>query len=242
MRFDITPPTVGLQKMKVAGAQYRKDLRAASVLATDRASKDGQRAVQNRIRSVGLGKLSNAVGHTSSKRERNTIGDPYGVIFARGGDDSLGGGALESYSRGANIYSQKGKWLAFPTAAVPKFTSVNGRRRRTTPALFLNRSGRGPVAGAMPNFGRLVFKPIGPNRAVLVLPKASVSIRTGRAKAPNKRKSKLSTNEKDVVAFVLIRITRRAQRFDHRQIMQSFGRRLPRYIKAALDEIRRAGQ
>jgi len=224
------PPRIE-RRMKAEGVQYRKDLYSSAVIATDRASKDGQKAVQDRIRSVGLGRLSGAVGHTSAKRKRDYTGDPYGVIFARGGDESRGGQALESYSRGATILPRNGTWLAFPTKAVPKFVSVAGRRFRTTPELYMN-------SGLVSSIGKLVFKPISARRAVLVIKKASVNIRTGRAKTPNTRKSKTSTFEKDVVAFVLIKVTRRAQRFDQRRVMQAYGQRVPQYMQVALAEIR----
>jgi hypothetical protein len=233
VKFTMSPPAPAIRKMAAAGAQHRKDLRTAAVIATDRASKDGQRAVQAKIRSVGLGKLANAVGHTSLKREGKGAGnqDPYGVIYARGGDESSGGGALEAYSRGTVISPKSpGGWLWIPTRAIPRFISAAGRRFRTTPQLYNN-------SGLVTSIGKLQFKPIGNGKALLVIRKASVSIKTGRAKAPISRKSKLSTVGKDVVAFVGIKITQRAQRFDQRHEMSLFARALPRYLKAALDEI-----
>jgi hypothetical protein len=225
VKLSAKVPDVARQ-VRGAGAQYVRDLRAASIIATDRASKDAQRAVQDRIRGVGLGRLSGAVGQTSSKREGIAGGDkPYGAIYARGGDDSLAGGALESYTRGAVITAQNGQWLAIATKAVPKFLSASGRRTRTTPDLYRE------------YIGPLTFKPIGQNKAVLVIDKAAVNIKTGRARAPLKRASKTSVNAKDVVAFVLIRVTRRAQRFDKDQVIRPFAQKMPSYIEQALDEI-----
>jgi len=232
MIFEAKTPQQLQRRMVSSGAQYRKDVRAASLIATDRAAREGQKAVQERIRSVGLGRLAGAVGYTSAKRKRDNNGDPYGVIYARGGDESQAGGALESYSRGSTIVPRQGNWLAFPTKAVPRFVSVGGRRFRTTPQLY-------NASGLVSSIGPLIFKPISSRRAVLVVRRASVSIRTGRAKTPNKRKSKASTREKDVVLFVLIRVTRRAQRFDQRKIMQAYGQRVPQYMREALDQMRR---
>lgn len=235
MRFDVKAQTQ-LRQIERAGAQYRKDLRTAAIIATDSLSKEGQRDVQTKIRSVGLGKLGGAVGHTSMKRERQegTGRDPYGVIFARGGDESLGGGALESYSRGSRITPKAGNdWLWLPQPSIPRFMRAGGRRRRTTPALYNQSS----LASTI---GKLEFKPISANRALLVIRKASVNIRTGRARTPLKRKSSLSTNEKDVIAFVGIRVTRRAKRFDQTKVMQAKAQKLPAAMRDALDRIRQA--
>lgn len=233
MKFVVTRPERALSQMQREAAQFRKDLRRASVNATDRASKDAQRAVQQKIREVGLGRLGGAVGHTSLKREGkgDTAANPYGVIFARGGDDSSGGGTLEAYSKGTTIQPRAGNdWLWIATKAVPKFIRAGGRRFRTTPRLYNN-------SGLVATIGQLVFKPISGTRALLVIRKASVNIRTGRARTPTNRASKASTREKDVIAFVGIKITRRAKRFSQRDIMRAYSRKLPEYLQDELDRL-----
>jgi hypothetical protein len=217
MKFTARGPDI---RQQLSGAQFRKELRAAAVIATARASKDAQRAVQERIRGAGLGRLANAVGQKSGNRAGS---DPYGVIFARGGDDSLAGGALESYSRGATITAQNGQWLAIATKAVPQRIG----RRRTTPALLMS-------SGAAAGIGQLEFKPLGNGRAALVFKAAAVNIRTGRARATLKRSSKVSVNQRDVIAFILIRVTRRAQRFDKDQVILPFVQKMPAYLLDAL--------
>lgn len=229
MRFTARTPDI-----KKAGASavnsYSKAVRRAAIIATDRASKEAQRAVQSRIRSVGLGRLAGAVGQTSTLKERTQSrpGRPYGVLFARGGDESLAGGALESYSRGSVIRAQNGQWMAFATKAVPRFMMVGGQRRRTTPDLFRNSS-------LATSIGKLIFKPIGQNKAVLVIRKVSLSPKTGRAKALGPRGTRTRVPVKEVVAFVLIRVTRRAQRFDKDAIILNYARRVPGYMIEILD-------
>lgn len=233
MRFQAKVPAVR-KETSAAGAQYQRDLRRAAVLATDRASKGAQKSLQMRIRSVGLGRLANAVGQTSALRDRSFKDgdDPYGVLFARGGDESLAGGALESYSRGATITASSGKrWLAFATSAVPKFVMIGGRRFRTTPELYRNSS-------LVSSIGKLVFKPISASRAVLVVRKVSLSPKTGRAKARTGRE-RSRVPAKEVVAFVLILVTRRAQRFDKDQIIGAWARKVPYEISKALAEVQR---
>jgi hypothetical protein len=215
-----------------ATRQYRKDLRVAAVIATDRASREAQQAVQAKIRGVGLGNLARAVGHTSTKIQR-TPGDPYGVIYAKGGDESRAGGALEAYSQGATIRPGPGhQWLAIPTNAVPKFISIGGQRRRLTPDLYLR-------SGLMTSIGRLEFRPLGNNEAIWVIKRVSLSPKTGRAKALGPRPNRTRVVQKEVVAFVGRRVTRRARRYDKDGTVGFFARRVPAYMIEALAEIRR---
>ena len=115
-----------------AGRRYAKDLEQAAFYATDEASKLAQRGVQSKMRAVGLGRLANAVGQTSALKKNQRGRNPYGVLYARGGDESLAGGALDAYTRGVTIRATNRKWLAFQTNAIPR--RVN--RKRMTPALY----------------------------------------------------------------------------------------------------------
>lgn len=231
MRFTTKHPDPR-RAFEQAKREYRRDIRRAELVATDRASKAAQKAIQTKIRAVGLGKLGGAVGQTSALRKRIGSGDnPYGVIFARGGDESSGGGALEAYSRGALITAQRGKWLAFPTRAIPRFINAGGRRFRTTPELY-------KASGLVTSIGRLVFKPISSSRAVLVIQKVTLSPKTGRAKADTGRRTRTRIREKEVIAFILIRVTRRAQRFDKDAIVQGPASKMPEYLA---EEMERSG-
>jgi hypothetical protein len=231
VKFTATVPKP-VVAMKKAAAQNRSDVRRAAIIATDRASKEAQRALQQRIRSVGLGRLGGAVGQTSLKRERGSEADnPYGVIFARGGDDSLGGGALEAYSRGATIEPRGGnRWLWIASRAIPKFVSLGGRRYRITPQLY-------KASSLVSSIGKLEFKPIGPNRALYVIKRVTTSPKTGRAKAATGRRTRTRIPEKEIIAFVGIRVTIRAKRFDKDDVIQPFARRVPIYMREALEMI-----
>jgi hypothetical protein len=247
LRFTAKTSLAPIKATAAAAARYQQDLRAAAIIATDRASKDAQRGVQERIRGTGLGRLANAVGQTSMRREvaalrgptaqvraYRLIGNPYGVIFARGGDDSLAGGALESYARGATIRPGPGKvWLAIPTRAVPKFIRIGGVRRRLTPELYM----RSPL---MQSIGRLEFRPLaGGDKAIWVIKKVSVSPKTGQAKRMGPRKTRTRIPQKEVIAFNGIRVTRRAQRFDKDGVVGFYARRVPLYMTEALAEVQR---
>lgn len=234
MRLTAKASMDPIRATSAAAAQYLRDLRAAAIISTDRASREAQRGVQERITSTGLGRLSRAVGHTSTRREGEAGGrDPYGVIFAKGGDRSLAGGALESYTRGSVIRPGPGRvWLAFPTKAVPRFISIGGARRRLTPELYLK-------SGLMQSIGRLEFRPISDNRAVWVIKRVSVSPKTGRARAMGPGRTRTRIAQKEVIAFVGIRVTRRAQRFNKDGVVSFYARRVPAYIQEALAEIQR---
>jgi hypothetical protein len=212
--------------------EYLRDVRKAAIIATERASKAAQTSLKAKIRSVGLKRLGNAVGQTSSfkRRDIGPADKPYGVIFARGGDESLAGGALESYSRGAVITARQVKWLAIATRAVPKFVTISGRRFRNTPQLYKASTLGGRI-------GQLIFKPISSDRAVLVVRNVTLSPKTGRALADTGRKLRTRTREKEVVAFVLIRVTTRGKRFDKDAVVGSEAKRMPEYLAEELDRL-----
>lgn len=202
------------------GRRFNRAQRRAAVEATDLASRRAQKRIQAKMKSVGLGRLSNAVGQTSAKMKRQLEGNPYGAIFAKGGDDSAAGGALEAYSRGVTIRAKNGEWLAYPTDAVPRIVG----RRRLTPKGYL-------ASGLTSSIGKLIFRRIKPDLALLVVRNVSLSPKTGRAKALGKgRPRNRVVPEKDTVAFVLIRRTRRAKRFDKDVMVRMESARTPDYI------------
>lgn len=212
--------------------RFLKARRKASYDAADIAIEKARAHVQAKMRAVGLGRLSNAVGFTSAKRKRQTDRTPYGVIFAKGGDESLAGGALESYTRGSTITPLK-NWLAVPTKAVPRMVAAGGKRRRLTPALWES-------AGLNTKIGKLRFRLVNPTLALLVVNRVSLSPKTGQARALGKGKPRTRiVPEKDVVAFVLIKQTRRAKRFDQQDIVGIYSQRVPDYLARLLRSYQR---
>lgn len=201
--------------MRDEAERHRRAMNIAAHIATDRASREAQEQIRTAIRSAGLGKLARAVGQTSSLRKRS--GTPYGVIFARGGDESQAGGALEAYSEGVTIRARSGKWLAFATKALPKRVG----RNRMTPARY--------IAAGSP-LGKLSFRPTGRGGAVLVARNVTLHPRTGRAKAAGVRAPRTRIPAKEIVVFVLIKFTRRAKRFDKDSIVSAEAARVPEYL------------
>ena len=225
-RGMITVTQPDFSRMRAEAVRQERALRRAALEATDIAASKAQKHVQAKIRAVGLKNLSNAVGYTSAKRKRQDPKKPYGVIFARGGDESRAGGALEAYGKGTTIYPVRGSWLAFPTGAIPSKVG----RRKMTPELY-NKSG---LTGSI---GPLIFRRIKPNVALLVLRKVSISPKNGRAKMLGKRRPRTRiVPERDVTAFVLIKQTRRAQRFNKDEIMQFYSGRVPLYLERLMKD------
>lgn len=206
-------------------------LRKSAHQATDRAIKDVKTATRSKIRSVALGRLANAVGSTSSLEKRRTRGDAWAAIYARGGLYSRANQALMAYTEGATILPTGGrKWLAYPTKAAGRLKRLPiPRTGGRGYANFKNQPSRGGQ--------RLRFVQFNPRRAALVLDDASVSNSTGKAKPFGKRLGRGQTRKKVVVMFWLIRITKRAARFNQHQIVARYGQQLGDYVLAAQTRI-----
>lgn len=210
-----------------AAAVVLPQLRAASHYATDKATTLAKGLTERAIVGAGLGRLSKAVGSTSSvKKGRTRTEFAFGVVFARGSTESRGNQALLAYSEGATITPGRGKkWLAFPTGAIP--TRVG--RKKMTPELY-NRS------ALVQTIGKLQFvQGKKANEAFLVAKRVTVSRRTGRAKANTGRVPRGADAKKGVVAFILIKFTKRAQRFDQKAIMQRANRSTPIFAQEFLE-------
>lgn len=223
MRLTHKPPPV---KSIVAGMRrrYKTVLYRGAQYATDRASREAHQAVKARMKVARLGRLTGAVGHTSSMKKGQTPRSPYGVIYAKGGDESRAGQALYAYTTGVTIRTRDKEWLAFATPHVPRTVG----RRRLTPELYKK-------AGLSSSIGKLEFKPINRDLAYLVVRKVTLHPRTHRAKAAGPRAPRTRIAAKEIVAFVLIRVTRRARRFDKDNIMRIYSGKVPDYIGEFMD-------
>lgn len=223
--FKVRPPnTAG---MRAEAQRFKRAHQQAALFATDLAGERAYRRQQAAIRSVGLGKLSKAVGFTSAlKKGQNSRRQPYAVIYPKAYEDERAYQALEAYSNGTTITAQNGQWLAFATNAVPKKVG----RRKMTPALY-NKS------GLVSTIGKLIFRKIRNDLALLVVRKVSLSPKTGVAKALGVRKPRTRiVPDKDVVAFVLIKQTRRARRWDKDAAPRLESAKVPTYMRRWLDQ------
>jgi hypothetical protein len=232
IRYSARTPGVTGAYARLARDHF-KARRAAAIVATDIASVRGRAAVQTKMRGAGLGRLGNAIGQTSTRKLRRSgaVDKPFGVMFARNGDESQAGGTLEAYSRGAFISAKRGKWLAIPQRAIPRFINFGGRRLRTTPEIY-------NASSLVQTIGKLVFIQTSATRAKLVVRKVTLSPKTGRAARDRGQRVRSRVREKEVVAFRLILNTRRAQRFDKDS---EFGREAAKVPDLISDELARQG-
>lgn len=231
MRFTHRPPNV----RSIVGRmreRHKRIVYAAAQYATDKATRDAAVHMRARIARVGLGRLGGAVGNTSSLKKRQKPAMPYGAIYARGGDESRAGQALQAYGTGVTIRARRGSWLAFPTNAVPRSFSrrllgaLGGKR--VTPGRFID-------GGLATSIGTLYFKPIKKDLAYLVIRNVTLDPRTHRAKKAGPRAPRTRIAAKEVAAFVLIRVTRRAKRFDKDRIVGAYARQVPDHMAEYLE-------
>ncbi len=217
MKITVTAPN--LADLRRQAKEYDRAAEASIHVATDRATRLGQRAVQQKVKAVGLGRLSGAVRSTSSERKRQRKkGEAWGAVYAAGGDESRAGQALEAYTRGATIKGKNVEWLAIATRALPKRVG----RYRMTPQRY--------EAAGNP-LGPLIFKRLSVNRAILIAQgDFTVSVKTGKAKRFAGRATRARKRQRDVVAFVLIKQTKRGKRFDQREVMRRASAKLPDFI------------
>lgn len=233
MKFTHRPPPV----RSIVGRmrdRYKKDLYGAAQYATDKATTRAATHIRARIQRVRLGRLAGAVGNTSSLRKRQTPDSPYGAIYARGGDESRAGQALEAYGTGVTIRARKGNWLAFATNAVPRSF---GRKMEKDFAGRRVTLGRYIDGGLATSIGTLYFKPINRELAYFVLRNVTLHPKTHRAKPAGPRAPRTRVAAAEVVAFVLIRVTTRAKRFDKNRIVRSYANQVPDLIAEYLDRL-----
>lgn len=219
--------------------------RAAAFQTADEFGKASQKSIRSAMVSTGLGRMQGAVRYASAVTKRrgdqralrkaggnarlpaaawNVRDRAWTYVFNVGGNRSLG--AFDAYSARSvtQIRPTGGKrWLAFPVGPFPKRVGSN----KMTPALWNS-------SGLARSIGPLVFiKGISANVAYLAVKDVSVRGKTGGgARALGKRGGVGAgrVKRKLVIAFILIRGTTRAQRFDPVQLMQfQMGPALIRY-------------
>lgn len=222
MRFTEKQPDLALLD-RTADRIDRAVTRVAGNV-NDAKTKESRGRQQQAMRSAQLGGLANAVkvktGRGTDKQGRPNA---YGVIYADNGDESRAGQALLAYSRGTTILPIRGNWLWFQTDALRRTAKVPGdsRRGRLTPERY-RRLGS-PL-------GPLEFAQINPRLAKLYVEEADVSVKTGLASRPGKRKSRTRVRHKRVTIFFGIKNTRRAQRYDPQNIVRQTHGEIPAEI------------
>ena len=205
-------------------AADRLVLEQSAAVAIDKATTGATGLLRSTVRARGLGRLSNAVGSTSSFKGGRTEGaKAWGVLFARGGDDSLAGGALEAYSQGAKISPVKGPYVWFQTKALKSRVGLN----RMTPARYI--SSGSPL-------GKLQFRRKDERIAELFVKGVTLSAKSGRARIPGGRSK---AKRQMVVLFVGLKNTTRLKRFDKDETVGVFADKVSDEIITELTRRRR---
>lgn len=195
------------------------------------ATKQGAAMAKSRIRSdmsaAGLGRLGQAIGATSDAEKGRGVHryasggfSASGVVFVRSKSERTLG-AIEAYTKGAEIRPVRSRWLWIPTDQIPR---VGAGKKRLTPATWAS-SGMEAKIGPLKPVKSINGYPL------LVVEQTNVPLsgRKGkpRASLKNGRSPKGYTQKQFLVAFIGIPFTSRAARVDVTAIMRSVQAELP---------------
>lgn len=206
----------------------------ASQIATDKGSLGARDDQRTAMRSQRLGGLANAIKQTSDlkkNRFRGEVGGKWsasGVIYAHIRSERTEG-ALDAYTQGASIVPRKGRWLAIATNKIPNRVG----RFRMTPERYREggfESSIGPlvfIQGSRAGEAYLIAKNVSSNQRKRG--SARSLLKGGRA-----RRGGVAG---DVVAFVLIKATRRTKRVNIAEIMNQWQLRIPGMVGDAYDRL-----
>jgi hypothetical protein len=216
--------------------RVRRDLRdtlqRAGQRATHEAGQAAHQDIRSQMRSQRLGGLANTVKFRSDLRDRHvhSRGSGWSVssfIYAAPKGERAAG-ALKSYLDGGEIVPGRGKWLAIASNRIPR----RAGRRKMTPQLYVER-------GLETTIGPLEFvKGPTPGIAYLIVKGASVnpSRPASARRLPRSGKPRAGRVAKTIVAFTLIRATRRTRRVDVHSLADKWAARVPGLIERELDK------
>jgi hypothetical protein len=212
----------------------RKDMRnriaRAGARATDKAAQGVRDDLRTSMRSARLGGLANTVAATSDLRRGRPTGrssegvDVAAFVVLRGLKSKRTAGALDAYvdNDSTDIAPVRGRWLAIATREIP----ARAGRKRMTPELYKS-------SGLESRIGPLKLVPgKHPGTALLVVEDVTINLaREGKARrSPKNGRARAGRARVGIVAFVLIRQTRRSRRVDPQAIAARWQQRLPRML------------
>ncbi len=211
-------------------------LERAALVATDEGRRIAQRSIRSQMQGAGLGRLGNAIFSTSDLEQSGEVhrrGDggfsASGVVFVRSKSERTLG-AIESYTRGANIRPVRSRWLWIATDNIPRITG----KYRMTPELYVRN-------GFERKIGPLVRVKSVNGYPLLVVEVAGVSNsgakRSARSLTKSGRARKGQVAKQFVVAFYGIPHTARSARIDVTAIMREVQAQLPQLAIQSLGRI-----
>lgn len=211
MRFTERQPD--LRRIEQQRVRDQQLLTRVAGGVNDDKTKAAQQRQRSAMQAAQLGRLGNAV-KVKTGRSRDQHGEPnaFGVIYADNGDKSRAGQALLAYSEGTTIAPIRGAWLWYQTDKLARTSRIPGAGRagRLTPERY--------AAMGSP-LGPLQFARITPRFAKLYVEVADINVKTGRAVAAGRRRSRTRVRTERVTLFFGIKNTRRAQRYDAARIV-----------------------
>ena len=204
----------------------------AALKATDAAARKAKSEIRTAMADAGLGRLGQAIDATSDLRKQRGVkrypDDGFsasGVVFIRSQSERTLG-AIEAYTRGADIRPVRGRWLWIPTDNIPRIAG----RKRLTPASWV-KNGLDRKIGPLEMVRSVNGYPL------LVVKQTNVPMsdlkRKPRASLKNGRSPKGYAPREFLVAFVGIPFTARAARIDVSAIMRSVQAELPTLFRQA---------
>lgn len=215
------------------------DMRRNAHIVVDKAGRDALGDHRSRMKATGMGKLERAIGYTSSLKKGRTSDDfAWASIHIRG-DNERTVGAIESYTRsgGTTIRPVHGKWLWYPTGRVPR-TMINKVIDPKTGKLKSSRSryGRAAWKGSAleTKVGELEFIPFRPNLVFLVIRNVTLDRNKRNARRATGGRLRTRYRKPFIIAFIGIRVTRRAQRYDSRAPARRQQEQMPSLLRQSL--------
>ncbi len=223
---------------------------AATAAAARDTAKAAKERIRQQMRARKLGRAAGIVASTSDLEKKRVPAVPESgrgwragaVVYGRTGGSERAEGLLRAYSSGTvTILPRRGRWLAIATPELAKrVPGLKGKGRtgsyRMTPALYRAR-------GLERRIGKLQLVPgKSPGEALLIVRNVQVNAARGFGGARRIAKTgKIYAGKAKrdfIVAFVLIRVTRRAQRFDPKAIFRAEFKEMPRRILRRLSGVK----
>lgn len=237
MKFRVFAQTTNPKVILRDAERYVRQLGDAALYASDVAAAEAQKKIRADMAGRKLSRLRGIVRQTSDKkkgrRPRTGLDQKWragSVVFRRTDGSPRAAGAWEAYTKGPVIIPKRGRWLAFPTANVPK----RAGRRKMTPALYRS-------AGFEGKTGPLQFIK-GPTPGVAYLIAKDVTVGGGNRSGPASRSRRGGRVRREfVVMFILIRRTKRDVRFRPIERVKAESARIPQIMETYLNNRQRRG-
>lgn len=214
-------------------ALAKRRMEAAALIATDNAAMLAKRTIRAQMQGASIGRLGNAIDANSDMQRTGRVhrmeGGGFsasGVVFVRSKSERTLG-AIESYTRGANIRPVRSRWLWIATDNIPRITG----KYRMTPELYR-------ANGFERKIGPLVMVRSINGNPLLVVEVAGIDAsgrkRSARSLTKSGHARKGQVAKQFVVAFIGIPHTARSARVDITAIMKQVQGQMPDLFAQAL--------